>query len=70
MLPTGLGIGATHAGWFVMSPTLAAGIFPISTVIDPFMIMPGPPGTQAGSIHGEVMSVTRAAGVPPISTVG
>jgi len=69
-LPTGLGIGATHAGWFVISPTRAAGILPISTVIDPFMIMPGPPGTHPGSRHGEVMSVSRAAGMPPINTVG
>ena len=69
-LPTGLGIGATHTEWAVLSPTLAAGIPPIITVDDPLMIIPGPPGTQPINIHGIVVSVTRAAGLPPIITVG
>jgi hypothetical protein len=70
MLPVGLGIGATQVAWFVMSPTRAAGILPIRTVIDPFMMMPGPAGTHVGSMHGAVISVTRAAGAPPIKTFG
>jgi hypothetical protein len=53
-----------------MSPIRAAGIFPIKTVSDPFMIMPGPPGTHVGRMHGDVVSVIRAAGMPPINTVG
>jgi hypothetical protein len=70
MFPVGLGIGATHVAWFVMSPTRAAGILPMSTVIDPFIIMPGPAGTHDGNTHGTVMSVIRAAGIPPIKTFG
>jgi hypothetical protein len=54
MVPLGLGMGATQLAWFVMSPTLAAGMPPMSTVADPFIINPGPPGTQPGSMHGAV----------------
>ncbi len=60
--PVGLGIGATQAACSVMSPTRAAGRPQIVTVADPFEMMPGPPGTHPGSMHGLVMSVTRAAG--------
>lgn len=52
-----------------MSPARAAGMLPISTVADPSAIIPGPPGTQPGSMHGPVVSVRRAAGMLPISTV-
>src|SRR5262249_38986105 len=69
-LPTGLGIGATQAGWVVMSLTRAAGIPPIMTELEPFAIIPGPPGTHDASTHGVDWSVTRAAGRLPISTVG
>ncbi len=65
----GLGIGATQPVWAVMSPTRAAGMFSISTVPDPRAIIPGPLGTQPGSVQGVVVSVSRAAGWPPISTV-
>ena len=67
-LPTGLGIGPTQAGWFVISFSLAAGSPPIITVPDPLAIMPGPPGTHVGRVHGAVVSVTLAAGEPPIKT--
>ncbi len=53
-----------------MSFNLAAGSPPISTVAEPLAIMPGPPGTHPGSMHGRVKSVTRAAGEPPINTLG
>jgi hypothetical protein len=66
--PTGLGMGPTQAGWFVMSLSLAAGNPPISTVPEPLAIIPGPPGTHPGREHGAVVSVTRAAGEPPIKT--
>jgi len=69
IFPVGLGMGATQAGWVVMSLTLAAGRPPIMTVADPMMTVPGPPGTQPGRVHGVVMLVTRAAGCFPISTV-
>lgn len=69
-MPVGLGMGATQVAWLVMSPTRAAGRLQINTVGDPFAMMPGPPGTQPGSMHGVVMSVTRAAGRLPMSTVG
>ena len=70
MFPTGLGIGATHAKCDVLSPTRAAGIPPMITVVDPKEIIPGPPGTQPASRQGAERSVTRAAGLPPIKTVG
>jgi hypothetical protein len=70
IFPVGIGIGATHDAWAVMSPIRAAGIPPIITVADPSEIIPGPAGTQAGSEHGAVVSVTRAAGWFPISTFG
>ena len=52
-----------------MSFTRAAGMLPMSTVIDPSEIIPGPPGTQPGSVQGAVVSVARAAGMLPMSTV-
>lgn len=64
ILPVGPGMGATQAGCKVMSPTRAAGRPPIITVAEPFPIMPGPPGTQPGSVHG---AVTR--GRLPVSDV-
>ena len=70
IFPTGLGIGATQVGWLVKSPTRAAGNPPIMTVADPLATMPGPPGTQPGSMQGVVVLVKVAAGCPPISTVG
>jgi hypothetical protein len=39
------------------------------TVVDPMTTVPGPPGTQPGSVQGVVVLVTRAAGCFPISTV-
>ena len=53
-----------------MSLMRPAGMLPINTVIDPIAIMPGPPGTQLGRVHGADVSVTRAAGADPMSTVG
>ena len=44
-----------------MSFTRAAGMPPIMTVVEPFAIIPGPAGTQPGSMHGSEVSVTRAA---------
>ena len=40
------------------------------TVVEPIETMPGPAGTQLGSMHGVVMLVTTAAGRLPIITVG
>ena len=54
----------------VMSLIRAAGILPISTVAEPSVIMPGPPGTQPGSAQGADISLSRAAGMLPIMTVG
>ena len=70
MLPVGDGMGATHEVWAVMSPARAAGMLPIKTVPDPLEIMPGPPGTQPGSMQGIVVSIMRAAGMLLINTVG
>ena len=69
-MPVGLGMGATQAVCMVMSPTLAAGILPMRTVAEAFMIIPGPPGIQPASMHGRVVSIIRAAGMPPMNTVG
>jgi len=66
----GIGIGPTQDAWAVMSPARAAGMLPIRTVVEPREIIPGPAGTQLGSVQGVVVSVTRAAGRLPISTVG
>ena len=55
MLPVGLGIGATQVGWFVMSPTRAAGILPMRT-----FGMPGPAIVPPWA----VLSVILAAGLP------
>ena len=68
-VPVGLGIGATQVACDDMSPTRAAGMLLIRTVAEPLATMPGPPGTQPGSMQGAVVSVTRAAGAPPTSTV-
>jgi hypothetical protein len=46
-----------------MSPIRAAGILPISTVGEPFIIVSGGPVQTA-------TSPTRAAGILPIRTVG
>jgi hypothetical protein len=62
-------MGATHPGCEVMSPTRAAGIFSINTVADPWAIIPGPLGTQPGSMQGAVWSAILAAGMLPIITV-
>src|SRR5579883_126762 len=64
------GIGATHAEWSVGSLKRAAGSFPIMTVPEPCMIIPGPPGTQGAMVQGAVVSVMRAAGMLAIMTVG
>lgn len=63
-------MGATQVGCTVVSKSRAAGILPMSTVTDVFRMIPGPAGTQAGSVQILVMSVMRAAGNLPTSTVG
>lgn len=70
ILPVGMGIGATQDTCDVMSPMRAAGMKPMSTLVEPIAIMPGPAGTQPGNMHGADISVTRAAGTPPIRTFG
>jgi len=70
IFPVGAGSGATHAAKAIKSPARAAGLPPMSTVIEPWATMPGPPGTQEISIHGAVCEVTVAAGSDSISTVG
>lgn len=52
ILPTGLGMGATHVKWAVMSLARAAGSLAMVTVADPLATMPGPAGTQLGSMQG------------------
>src|SRR3954463_13266706 len=42
----------------------------MSTDVDPEMTIPGPAGTQPGSMHGMVWPVMTAAGRLPMSTVG
>ena len=69
MAPLGPGIGATQLECRVGSLIRAAGMLAMSTVGQPMMIMPGPPGTQPGSMHGMVWSVMRAAGKSLIDTV-
>lgn len=68
--PEGLGIGATHDECSVGSFTRAAGLLAMRTVGEPMRIIPGPPGTQPGSMHGIVWPVMIAAGMLPINTVG
>jgi len=68
-LPTGPGMGATQDACAVKSLTLAAGIIPINTEVDPMETIPGPAGTHAGKVHGPVVLPIIAAGCPPISTV-
>jgi hypothetical protein len=70
IFPVGIGIGATQLACMVMSPTRAAGSEPINTFVEPICTIPGPAGTQPGSMHGMVMSVMRAAGKLPIRTFG
>lgn len=69
-MPTGEGIGATQAGWAVMSLARPAGSLPIVTVIEPIAIMPGPAGTQLGNEQGADIVVTVAAIMLLIITVG
>jgi len=40
----------------------------MKTVEEPLVTIPGPAGTQDGSIQGVVMLPTWAAGIPPIRT--
>jgi len=63
-------MGATQDECMDISPTRAAGMLPIITVAEAFMIIPGPPGTQPASMQGVVVSSIRAAGMLPMSTVG
>ena len=70
ILPTGAGIGAVlHPVCDVKSFILAAGLPPIITVDEPFVIVPGPAGVQAAILQIMVVSPTRAAIAPPIMTV-
>ena len=69
IFPTGLGMGATQLACAVMSFTLAAGLPPTKTVVEPIATLPGPAGMQLGSIHGVVMLPSWAAGWLPMSTV-
>lgn len=68
-MPTGDGIGAAHAGWEVMSPARAAPSMLIFTVPEAFAIMPGPAGTQLGSMQGFDLSVILAAAFLSIFTL-
>lgn len=70
IFPTGPGIGATHEVCAVMSLMRAEGNMLVFTVIEPFTIIPGPPGTHPGSIQGAVLHKAVAAGFPPTITVG
>lgn len=70
IFPVGEGMGAMQDRKATMSPALAAGRPLMITVADPLAIMPGPPGTQDGSMHGLVIEVTTAAGRLLIITVG
>ena len=53
-----------------MSLTLAMGFPPAITVGAPIAMVPGPPGTHPGNVHGVVMSPITAAGMLLIRTVG
>ena len=48
----------------------AAGVKLILTLDEPFVIIPGPPGTQGGSMQGLLWSMTRAAALLSIFTFG
>ncbi len=48
----------------------AAGKPAMKTEEEPLAMIPGPPGTQPGNMHGALMSETRAAGCPPMITFG
>ena len=63
-------MGATQEANATMSPILAAGMDPIITVAEPWLTTPGPPGTQLGSMQGEVPLDTTAADIPAMLTVG
>jgi len=52
-----------------MSPSRAAGSMLILTDDDPIEIIPGPAGTQLGSMQGLDISDTRAAAFPSIFTL-
>jgi hypothetical protein len=69
IFPTGLGMGATQLVCAVISFTLAAGIPPTMTVVDPMTTLAGPPGTQPAVVHGVVVLPIWAAGWLPMSTV-
>src|SRR4051812_46216634 len=69
ILPTGEGVGATQDACRVMSFTRAAGLPPTSTVNEPSRTLPGPPGTQPGSMQGVVVLPRVAAGMLPTITV-
>lgn len=70
IFPDGPGIGATQLECKVGSFIRAAGLLLMSTVGDPIIIIPGPPGTQPGSMQGMVLSPKSAAGMFPMRTVG
>jgi len=70
IFPDGPGIGATQLACKVGSFIRAAGLLLMSTVGDPIIIIPGPPGTQPGSMQGMVLSPKSAAGMFPMRTVG
>ena len=53
-----------------MSPDRPAGMFVIITLEEPMATMPGPAGTQLGSMHGVEMLPTMAAASELIITVG
>ena len=63
-------MGATQEVCAVISLILAEGNMLDFTVIEPLTIIPGPPGTHPGSMHGAVLHKAVAAGFPPIITVG
>ena len=69
IFPTGPGIGATQAGCAVKSLTLAAGIPPIITEVEPMTTVAGPPGTHPARVHGVVVLPILAAGWLPMSTL-
>ena len=70
ILPIGLGMEPHR--WCVCREIIdsAAGMLLIMTAIEPFAIIPGPPGTQPGSMQGADLQVAVAAGLLPIMTVG
>src|SRR5690606_22922976 len=69
-LPVGAGMGATQPGCEVRSFSRAAGRPQWNTPVEPMAMIPGPFGTQLGSLHGSEMLPTTAACLPLIITVG